>query len=210
MKFFLILVFMLSGINYLFAEKQQVVAGEQPSVQKSQQSPVDLVQTNEQPGNNSIFILEAAQSFGVGSLGLDLARANVLYAYKINENFSIGGGTGFRVYFDNGGFFMPILADMRYRFKENAVSEGTSAYINLQFGYTIDFSDDDWSHAGPVLNAGSGFAFMLGNGNKINAGLSLDMMKLEFVRTVITSKNVYRIYEDKYSPGVSINIGYEF
>ena len=209
MKKFILLIVVFT-CTAAFSQKNnegEIVAGERQQIQKSESNAaVDVIQ---KPYSKNRYIMELSQTFGVGKYGLDLIKGNFLYNYLASENFSLGFGTGLRVYFDSG-VYIPFLADFRYRFEKDAIGQDVSPYLNLQFGYSLDISDDDWDHAGPIFKPGGGVAFTLNNGNKINVGLALDMMKFEFVRTTITTEGIYRDHPVKYSPGISLSVGYEF
>lgn len=67
-----------------------------------------------------ISITEIGGAFGLGDVSTDYSRSlfsfTTIAAFKVNDHFLTGIGTGAHAY--NGGTFIPLYIDMRYTFKQ--------------------------------------------------------------------------------------------
>jgi hypothetical protein len=65
-----------------------------------------------------ITINELTGGIGLGDTSVPYSKSyfgfTTIHGYQINQSFVVGGGTG--VSFYNGGTFIPVFADVRYRF----------------------------------------------------------------------------------------------
>lgn len=68
-----------------------------------------------------ITINELTGGIGLGDVSVSYSKFffgfTTIHGYQINDAFVVGGGTG--VVFYNGGTFIPLFADVRYRFLIN-------------------------------------------------------------------------------------------
>ena len=71
-----------------------------------------------------ITINELTTGVGLGVVSVPYSKSffgfTTIHSYQINESFVVGGGTG--VSFYNGGTFIPVFADVRYRFLINTLT----------------------------------------------------------------------------------------
>lgn len=119
-------------------------------------------------------IVELGYQIGVGDFGMDRIKLNIINGYQVNQNFSIGIGTGLRYYTDAESLLVPIFAD----FRGNLILDSKiSPYLSLGLGYSFD-ATDSFGGVGFLLNPTVGVSFMVSDKSAMNIGLGYEMQKI--------------------------------
>lgn len=119
-------------------------------------------------------IVELGYQIGVGDFGMDRIKLNIINGYQVNQNFSIGIGTGVRYYTDAESLLVPIFAD----FRGNLILDSKiSPYLSLGIGYSFD-ATDSFTGVGFLLNPTVGVSFMVSDKSAMNIGLGYEMQKI--------------------------------
>tara|TARA_R110002167_G_scaffold351737_1_gene564358 strand:+ start:6320 stop:7015 length:696 start_codon:yes stop_codon:yes gene_type:complete len=142
--------------------------------------------------------IELGYQIASGDYGMDRLKLNFLSYYDVNDNFSIGFGTGLRYYFDAEALLLPILADFKVNFKSNTISP----FLSLSMGYSLD-ATNGLEGVGFLLNPRLGFNFDTSGKSKLSVSVGYEMQKMDF----------YDYYYDVYSENsgaIGINLGLSF
>ncbi|MDO9580283.1 MAG: hypothetical protein Q7J06_06905 [Bacteroidales bacterium] len=116
-----------------------------------------------------ITINELTAGIGLGDVSVPYSKSffgfTTIHGYQINESFVVGGGTG--VSFYNGGTFIPVFADVRYRFliKINTFTP----YLFGDGGFLINTTGG----MKMFINGGAGVRYTINNQIGINFGTGL-------------------------------------
>jgi len=114
-----------------------------------------------------ITINELTAGIGLGDVSVPYSKSffgvTTIHGYQINESFVIGGGTGALFY--NGGTFIPVFADVRYRFLINTFTP----YIFGDGGLLINTAGGSKMFA----NGGAGVRYTVNSHLGINFGTGL-------------------------------------
>ena len=112
-----------------------------------------------------ISITEIGGGFGLGDVSTDYSRSlfslNTIAAFRVNDHFLTGLGTGVHAY--NGGSFIPLYIDMRYSFKQAMFTP----FITADGG--VLFNLEDFNSSGLFLNPAFGLE------KRLNERLSLHL-----------------------------------
>jgi hypothetical protein len=99
-----------------------------------------------------ISITELGGGFGLGDVSADYSKSLVSFtsiaAYRVNDHFLTGIGTGVHAY--NGGTFIPLYIDMRYTFKQSKFTP----FITADGG--VLFNTKDFNSSGLFINPAFG------------------------------------------------------
>lgn len=114
-----------------------------------------------------ITINELTAGVGLGVVSVPYSKSffgfTTIHGYQINESFVIGGGTG--VSFYNGGTFIPVFADVRYRFLINTLTP----YLFGDGGFLINTAGSSKM----FLNGGAGVRYTINSHIGINFGTGI-------------------------------------
>ena len=140
----------------------------------------EIVTNNEnrfglKPGYN--INIEMGYEIGVGDLGMDRLKLNIINKYQINPNFSLGFGTGLRYYFDAEAALIPVFADFRANFIDNYISP----YLALCIGYSFD-ATNDFEGVDLFLSINTGVSFKVSDKSAMNVGIGYEMQKMPFYK----------------------------
>jgi hypothetical protein len=114
--------------------------------------------------------LDLGYTAGTGDLGEDELEINGTYGYQFNPYLFLGVGTGVHYYFDSNKVALPIYADFRTNFMNNAITP----FVGLKVGYSpFDFE-------GFYLNPNAGVRFALDNKalKALNFSMGYSMQKV--------------------------------
>lgn len=120
-------------------------------------------------------VIEFGYQIGIADYGMDRLKLNIINAYQINPNFSIGVGTGIRYYSDPNTAIIPLFAD----FRANLSNKSISPYCSLGIGYSFD-ATNSFSGVGFLVNPTVGASFMISEKSAINVGLGYEMQIMDF------------------------------
>jgi len=114
-----------------------------------------------------ITINEFTVGIGLGDVSVPYSKSffgiNTIHGYQINESFVVGGGTGISFY--NGGTFIPLFADVRYRFLINTFTP----FLYGDGGVLINTSGG----AKLFMNGGAGVRYTINNNFGVHFGAGL-------------------------------------
>lgn len=114
-----------------------------------------------------ITINELTAGVGLGVVSVPYSKSffgfTTIHGYQINESFVVGGGTG--VSFYNGGTFIPVFADVRYRFLINTLTP----YLFGDGGFLINTAGSSKM----FLNGGAGVRYTINSHIGINFGTGI-------------------------------------
>lgn len=147
-------------------------------------------------------IVELGYQFGVGSLGMDRLKLNIINGYQFNPYFSAGVGTGLRYYLDADEVLIPVFADLRGNFLDRKLSP----YFSVGIGYSFDASNS-FDGVGFLLNPSVGISLKISGKSALNFGVGYEMQNMDYY--------IYDYYSGwkestENSGAISINIGYSF
>jgi sRNA-binding regulator protein Hfq len=117
-------------------------------------------------------ILELDYAIGTGDWKVDRLNLQFINGYQVNPYFSLGIGTGAHYYFDAEAVLIPVFADFRANFIDNAVSP----YLAFDIGYSFD-ATNDFKGLGMLLGIGVGATLKTSNSSAINIGIGYEMQK---------------------------------
>ena len=120
-------------------------------------------------------VVELGYQFGTGDYGMNRLKLNIINAYQINPNFSVGIGTGIRYYLDPNTTVVPLFAD----FRANLSKKSISPYCSLGVGYSFDASNN-FDGVGFLVNPTVGASFMISEKTAINVGLGYEIQLMDF------------------------------
>lgn len=120
-------------------------------------------------------VVELGYQFGTGDYGMNRLKLNIINAYQINPNFSVGIGTGVRYYLDPNTAIVPLFADFRATLSKKSISP----YFSLGAGYSFDASNN-FNGVGFLVNPTVGARFMISEKTAINVGLGYEMQLMDF------------------------------
>lgn len=147
-------------------------------------------------------LIELGYQIGSGDFGMDRIKLNIINGYQVNQNFSIGIGTGLRYYTDAEALLIPIFADFRGNI---SLDSKISPYVSLGIGYSFD-ATNSFEGVGFLLNPTIGVSFKVSDKSAMNVGLGYEMQKLGYELSV-----GYDYYEGSINSGaISIVIGLSF
>jgi sRNA-binding regulator protein Hfq len=148
-------------------------------------------------------IAEVGYGLKTGDYGLDVLKLNLIYSYRLDNNFSLGLGTGIRHYSEDGesATLVPVFAD----FRANLVANNLMPYFGLGIGYSFDASDS-FSGVGILVNPTVGVGFKTQGSSILHVSLGLETQRLKgylydgyyMHRTAQTTK------------AISLNVGISF
>jgi len=114
-----------------------------------------------------ITINELTAGVGLGVVSVPYSKSffgfTTIHGYQINESFVVGGGTG--VSFYNGGTFIPVFADVRYRFLINTITP----YLFGDGGFLINTKGG----MKMFINGGAGVRYTIDSRFALNFGTGL-------------------------------------
>jgi hypothetical protein len=122
-----------------------------------------------EPGYVGILDVGYAIGIGVGRYGLDCINLTMINGYRFNPYFSLGFGTGARVYHAADAILIPFFANLQANFINRAVSP----YFALNIGYSFNASDD-LNSMGFLLNPSIGVHFRTSNKFGINISIGYE------------------------------------
>lgn len=148
--------------------------------------------------------------FGIQSLqgesGINRLKLDIINGLQINPNFSVGLGTGVRLY--NGIALIPFFLDLRTIFNQNKVSP----YFSVGIGHTVN-ATLDFKKEGLLLNPNFGISIKNSKKSETYIGIGYEFQKMKFRKFNINNYNYYNIKVEEYykSIGViSLNLGISF
>ena len=113
-------------------------------------------------------IVELGYQMGVGDLGMDRLKLNVIIGYQANPYFSFGLGMGLRFYaFSTEEVVFPLFANIKVNFADTKISP----YISLGAGYSVN------KGYGFLFNPNVGLSFKISDKNTINVGIGYEIQK---------------------------------
>lgn len=122
-------------------------------------------------------IVEFGGQFGIGDYGLSRLKLDIINGYQLNEYFSLGLGTGIRIY--ESGVLVPIYADFRANYISDKI-ENTKIvpYFSLGMGYSLEL--DGFRSGGFILKPDVGVSFKISETTAMNIGLGYEMQKVGY------------------------------
>jgi len=151
-RLLVVVTFFLFAVSLLSA--QEVVKPNKPYVSLSTKS-------------GYITINEFTVGIGLGDVSVPYSKSffgiNTIHGYQINESFVVGGGTGISFY--NGGTFIPLFADVRYRFLINTFT----LFLYGDGGVLINTSGG----AKLFMSGGAGVRYTINNNFGVHFGAGL-------------------------------------
>ena len=146
-------------------------------------------------------IVDFGYDIGVGNLGIDRLKFDIINGYKFNPYISIGLGTGVHYYSDYQAALVPIFANFRAHFLDADVSP----FINAEVGYAFD-ATNNFNSTGFILNPSVGASFYVSNAAAINISVGYELQKMDFLYY-----NYGYLYFAKGNSGsLNLNIGVSF
>ncbi|MBS1936761.1 MAG: hypothetical protein JSS84_02985 [Bacteroidetes bacterium] len=134
-------------------------------------------------------IVDVGGQIGAGTHGMDRLSLNIINGVQINPYFSIGLGTGLRLYTGESAAVIPLFADFRTTF----IRDKTTPYLAVGIGYSFDASNSLRS-LGFLLNPSAGIQFGLSDKIAMHVGLSYEMQRMDFVRVDHLYNGYYGTY----------------
>jgi len=164
-----VLAFQLDEIEKFTKEPYQVTTGK--AIRPSDSSPDSkFLKTGYKR------VVELGYQFGLSKYySKDRLKLNIINAYQINPNFSIGIGTGIRYYLSPNTTIVPLFAD----FRATLLKKSISPYFSLGAGYSFDASNN-FDGVGFLVNPTVGARFMISEKTAINVGLGYEMQLMDF------------------------------
>lgn len=148
--------------------------------------------------------------FGIQSLqgesGINRLKLDIINGLQINPNFSVGLGTGVRLY--NGIALIPFFLDLRTIFNQNKVSP----YFSLGFGHTVN-ATLDFKKEGLLVNPNFGISIKNSKKSETYIGIGYEFQKMKFRKFNINNYNYYNITIEEYYKNtgvISLNLGISF
>jgi len=143
-------------------------------------SPPNKPYTVLDPSPGYITINELIAGSGLGDRSVPFSRSyfgfTTIHAYQINENFLIGGGTGFAVY--NGGTLIPLFSDIRYSF----LVKTWTPYLYGEAGLLLNTGEG----IKLFLNPGAGIRYTVSNMLAVNFGTGIRMQQISHRNTFVS------------------------
>jgi hypothetical protein len=146
--------------------------------------------------------IDVGYAIGLGDYGLDFINLTIINGYRFNPFFSLGFGTGARVYHTDDAVLIPFFVN----FQTNFINRTVSPYFALNIGYSFNASND-FNSVGLLLNPSIGIHFRITNTSGMNIGVGYEAQWVEFYN------DYYGYYYDSSSKalsGISFKISFVF
>jgi hypothetical protein len=177
-----------------------------------------IAKEDRKPQRNNVSLKEGYQTlvelgygFKSGDYGLNVLKLNLIEQYRINNNFSVGLGTGARHYAEDGesATLIPVFADLR----ANIVQGNIAPYLALGIGYAFN-ATYSFSGVGMLINPTAGVAFPVNKKSMLNVGLGYEMQrsKVTYYGDTQFSNPAYQTFlpTSITSGAISLNVGISF
>ena len=170
-------------------------------------------------------LVEIGYSAGIGDYGMNFAKINFIYGYRINHRFSLGLGTGFRYSTSDrintsmkktNDMLIPLFLDFRSKFKINKISP----YFALDIGYSFNARRSDPTNPsesstgklfkgfGYLLSPSAGISFKISEKSSMNLGISYEIQQ---IREYLKKISIYQYKLTSVNAGtLGINVGISF
>lgn len=122
-----------------------------------------------QPGYKGVFEIGHQLSGGLD----DRIKLNIINGYQLNPYFSIGIGTGVRLYYLRDLPLIPLFFDLRANF----INRKVSPYFSVGVGYSFDISDG-FERYGNLIDPNLGICIRVGNRTAINVGMGIEIQTI--------------------------------
>ena len=140
--------------------------------------------------------------YGAVSIGGEIGSLNLIERFRLNPYFSLGIGTGLRIYNADNGAIIPIFTDFRANFRKKK----TSPYLALGIGYSVG------NDSGVFLKITPGESFNISKKSAINIGISYEMQNMNYTEKwySLDYSNYSYHAENSLIQTLSLNVGISF
>ena len=158
-----------------------------------------------------VGMVNLGYGFGVGYFGVGRIELDIINGYQFNPYFSIGLGTGLRIYPEIEEILIPLYADFRVTFMDHKVSPYFSAGLGYSFSVT-----DSYNNGGFLFNPTLGVSFKVSEKSSMYAGIGyeLQVMSLEvYYEPLVGGEIIIDDYYYEYSDvvgAISLTVGITF
>lgn len=148
-------------------------------------------------------IVELGYQIGVGEIGLNRLKLNIINGVQINPFFSLGFGTGLRYYLDSQfksnpkTLLIPVFAD----FRAQAMNNKVSPFLAIAVGYSFNASND-FEGVGLLLNPSIGVSFKVSDKSAMNISIGYEIQKMTY--QILTFSSTIN------ESAIGINVGISF
>jgi hypothetical protein len=155
-----------------------------------------------------VGVVDVGYAVGVGDYGLNFINLTMINGYKFNPYFSLGFGTGTRLYYDSDAILTPFFLN----FQVNFIDSPIYPFFALSTGYSFDLSDD-FEATGFLVNLNVGVHFEVSDKFGINVGIGYEGQWAEFYDYDYSYNyyGYYNYYTDPVSKaisGISFKVGF--
>ena len=158
-----------------------------------------------------VGIVDVGYEFSIGLYNRDRFQVDIINGYQFNPYFSIGLGTGLRIYPDVQEILIPLYTDFRVTMMDNKVSP----YFSAAIGYSFKVTDGSGS-SGFLFNPTLGITLKVSENSLMFLGLGYELQVMEIIdRFTFPSLNgvifedVYYVYTDIVG-AINITVGISF
>lgn len=153
-------------------------------------------------------IVEVGHQNGIGSNRRNRAKLDFVYGYQIKPYLYLGLGTGFRYYYDHGGYWGPgatisLFPYLRTNLKNKS---NITPYLSTALGYGTNnldvFRGYFANRFGLFFNSTVGIEFPISNKSAMNIGIGYEMQKF--------NNHMYDNIASESLKAYGINLGISF
>ena len=152
-------------------------------------------------------VFEMGYAAGIGGLGMDRLKMNIINGYQVNSYLSLGLGTGLRYYFDANAILIPLYFDCRITF----LNKNLSPYLSLDGGYSFD-ATNSFEVAGFLFNPVGGVSIRTSQKTAMIVGVGYEMQWMNFIYSGYSGypSHYYQVTQLKNSGSISFKVGISF
>jgi hypothetical protein len=158
-----------------------------------------------------IGMVDIGYDFGVGYFGVGRVQLDIINGYQFNPYFSIGIGTGLRIYPEIEEVLIPLYADFRVNFLDRKISP----YFSTGLGYAFSVTNG-YGSGGFLFNPALGARFKVSEKSSmfVALGYELQVMNINYYDTYL-NYNGLTIIDDYYYyssvvGAISLTVGVTF